>query len=98
MIAMPVCASPAIKDSDVLDPVSLYLQDIYTVAVNLAYLPAISVPSGLSKEGLPLGVQFIGKRGADQQICQVGYSFQEHSQIKQLYPKAVNGLFDGGIE
>lgn len=98
VIAMPVCASPAIKDSDVLDPVSLYLQDIYTVAVNLAYLPAISVPSGLSKEGLPLGVQFIGKRGADQQICQVGYSFQEHSQIKQLYPKAVNGLFDGGIE
>ncbi|MEB2690028.1 Asp-tRNA(Asn)/Glu-tRNA(Gln) amidotransferase subunit GatA [Chlamydia suis] len=98
VIAMPVCVSPAIKDSDVLDPVSLYLQDIYTVAVNLAYLPAISVPSGLSKEGLPLGVQFIGKRGADQQICQVGYSFQEHSQIKQLYPKAVNGLFDGGIE
>jgi aspartyl-tRNA(Asn)/glutamyl-tRNA(Gln) amidotransferase subunit A len=43
------------------DPVSMYLNDIFTVTVNLAGLPAISVPGGLSAEGLPLGLQVIGR-------------------------------------
>ncbi|ANH78237.1 Asp-tRNA(Asn)/Glu-tRNA(Gln) amidotransferase subunit GatA [Candidatus Chlamydia sanziniae] len=84
VIAMPVCSSPAFKYDEILDPVSLYLQDIYTVGMNLAYLPAIAVPSGFSKEGLPLGFQLIGPQGKDQRICQVGYSFQEHAKIKNL--------------
>lgn len=96
VIAMPVCSCPALLDGEILDPIALYLQDIYTVAVNLAYLPAIAVPSGLSVEGLPLGLQIIGAQGKDQQVCQVGYSFQEHSQIKNIYPNASTVSFDGG--
>ncbi|AAP97937.1 glutamyl-tRNA (Gln) amidotransferase subunit A [Chlamydia pneumoniae TW-183] len=87
ILAVPVCSSPAFEIGEILDPVTLYLQDIYTVAMNLAYLPAIAVPSGFSKEGLPLGLQIIGQQGQDQQVCQVGYSFQEHAQIKQLFSK-----------
>ncbi|SPN73194.1 Glutamyl-tRNA(Gln) amidotransferase subunit A,aspartyl/glutamyl-tRNA amidotransferase subunit A,Allophanate hydrolase subunit 2,aspartyl/glutamyl-tRNA(Asn/Gln) amidotransferase, A subunit,Amidase [Chlamydia serpentis] len=85
ILAMPVCATPAFAIGEILDPITLYLQDIYTVAMNLAYLPAMAVPSGFSKEGLPLGLQIIGEQGQDQQVCQIGYSFQEHAQIKQLF-------------
>ena len=98
VIAMPVCSCPAFPFGEILDPVSLYLQDIYTVAVNLAYLPAIAVPSGFSQEGLPLGFQIIGKHGQDQQVCQVGYSFQEHSGIKNIYPKEYKKILDGGVK
>ncbi|EPP32090.1 glutamyl-tRNA(Gln) amidotransferase subunit A, partial [Chlamydia psittaci C1/97] len=98
VIAMPVCSCPAFADGEILDPTSLYLQDIYTVAMNLAFLPAIAVPSGFSREGLPLGFQVIGQKGKDQQVCQVGYSFQEHSGIKNLYPKGCNKLVDGEVK
>ncbi|BAE81487.1 aspartyl/glutamyl-tRNA amidotransferase subunit A [Chlamydia felis Fe/C-56] len=98
VIAMPVCSCPAFADGEILDPISLYLQDIYTVAMNLAYLPAIAVPSGFSKEGLPLGLQIIGQQGRDQQVCQVGYSFQEHSGIKNICPEGCNKLFDGEVK
>ena len=43
------------------DPVAMYLNDVFTVTVNLAGLPGISVPAGLTESGLPLGLQLIGK-------------------------------------
>ena len=43
------------------DPVAMYLNDVFTVTVNLAGLPGLSLPAGLSSEGLPLGLQLIGK-------------------------------------
>jgi aspartyl-tRNA(Asn)/glutamyl-tRNA(Gln) amidotransferase subunit A len=43
------------------DPIAMYLNDVFTVTVNLAGLPGISVPAGLSGEGLPLGLQLIGR-------------------------------------
>lgn len=95
VIAMPVCSCPAFPFGSVLDPTALYLQDIYTVAINLAYLPAIAVPSGFSREGLPLGFQIIGQQGKDQQVCQVGYSFQEHKGDKNMCPQGCNEVLDG---
>jgi aspartyl-tRNA(Asn)/glutamyl-tRNA(Gln) amidotransferase subunit A len=44
------------------DPVAMYLNDVFTVTVNIAGLPGISVPAGLSNDGLPLGLQLIGRR------------------------------------
>ena len=43
------------------DPIKMYLNDVFTVTVNLAGLPGVSVPAGLSSEGLPLGLQLIGR-------------------------------------
>ena len=43
------------------DPVQMYLNDVFTVTVNLAGLPGISVPAGLDRQGLPLGLQLIGR-------------------------------------
>jgi len=54
-------AAFAIGEKGGEDPVEMYLNDVFTVPVNLAGLPGISVPGGLSAEGLPLGLQLIGR-------------------------------------
>lgn len=59
-ILTPTTPEPAFKLGSKQDPISMYLQDYFTVAISLAGIPAISIPSGLSSEGLPLGVQAIG--------------------------------------
>lgn len=60
-ILTPTTPEPGFGLGEVSDPISMYLQDVYTVTVNLAGLPGISVPIGLSANGLPLGLQLIGK-------------------------------------
>ncbi len=58
----PTTPSPAFAPGEKLaDPIAMYLEDIFTVTVNMAGLPGISVPAGLSAEGTPLGLQLIGK-------------------------------------
>lgn len=59
------------------DPLSMYLNDIYTIAVNLAGLPAISLPCGLDQKGLPIGMQFIGKPYEDFQILKGAYVYEQ---------------------
>ena len=54
------------------DPLAMYLQDVFTVPVNLAGLPGLSVPAGLSAEGLPLGLQLIGKPFDEETLLRVG--------------------------
>jgi aspartyl-tRNA(Asn)/glutamyl-tRNA(Gln) amidotransferase subunit A len=58
------------------DPVSMYLNDIFTVTVNLAGLPAIAVPAGLTSEGLPLGLQIIGKAFDEATVLKTGRSIE----------------------
>ena len=57
----PATPSAAFAPGEITDPVQMYLNDIFTVTVNMAGLPGISVPAGLSGKGLPLGLQLIGK-------------------------------------
>ncbi len=57
----PATPSPAFAPGEITDPVQMYLNDIFTVTVNMAGLPGIAVPAGLSEEGLPLALQLIGK-------------------------------------
>jgi aspartyl-tRNA(Asn)/glutamyl-tRNA(Gln) amidotransferase subunit A len=59
------------------DPVSMYLQDVFTVTVNLAGLPGLSVPAGLSDTGLPLGLQLIGKAFDEGTILRAGKAIEE---------------------
>jgi aspartyl-tRNA(Asn)/glutamyl-tRNA(Gln) amidotransferase subunit A len=61
----------------IADPVSMYLNDVFTVTVNLAGLPAISVPAGLSGDGLPLGLQIIGKAFDEVTVLRVGRAIEE---------------------
>lgn len=63
------------------DPVAMYLNDIYTVTVNLAELPGISIPIGLSADGLPLGLQLIGPKLSEQLLFNVGLTLEQAAQF-----------------
>jgi aspartyl-tRNA(Asn)/glutamyl-tRNA(Gln) amidotransferase subunit A len=64
------------------DPVSMYLNDIFTVPVNLAGLPAISIPGGLDVKGYPLGLQIIGKAFDEQNILNIAYAMEKKINFK----------------
>ncbi|WP_417242951.1 Asp-tRNA(Asn)/Glu-tRNA(Gln) amidotransferase subunit GatA [Celeribacter sp.] len=59
------------------DPIQMYLNDVFTVTVNLAGLPGISVPAGLSSEGLPLGLQLIGKPWEEGDLLNIAHSLED---------------------
>ena len=64
------------------DPLSMYLNDIFTVPINLAGLPAISIPAGHDQKGYPLGLQIIGKAFDEQNILNIAYSLEQEIKFK----------------
>jgi len=58
------------------DPVEMYLNDVFTVTVNLAGLPGISIPAGLNSEGLPLGLQLIGRPWEEGDLMNIAYTLE----------------------
>ena len=75
VILTPTSPVPAWKRGAKSDPLSMYLADIYTIGVNLAGLPAISVPCGFTAEGLPIGVQLIGKPFAEAELLAAAHAY-----------------------
>ena len=67
------------------NPLEMYLSDLCTVSVNIAGLPAISVPSGVDSEGLPIGMQLIGKAFDEETILQAAYSYEQEVQFREKY-------------
>lgn len=79
IIISPTTPSPAFKIGEKVDnPLEMYLNDIYTVPVNIATLPAISIPCGISKSGLPLGMQLIGNRFNEKTLFNAGDCFEKN--------------------
>ena len=77
MILGPVAPTTAPKLGESLaDPIKMYLGDIYTIAVNLAGLPAISVPCGQDSKGLPIGMQLIGDCFQEKKLLQAAYTYE----------------------
>ena len=64
------------------DPLSMYLNDVFTVTVNLAGLPGISVPAGLSGDGLPLGLQLIGRAFDEETLLRAAHALEDAAQFK----------------
>lgn len=78
LILCPVTPINAPKSGQALkDPLKMYLSDIFTVSVNIAGLPALSVPCGFTKEGLPIGAQLIGKAFGDQKVLNCGFAYEQ---------------------
>jgi aspartyl-tRNA(Asn)/glutamyl-tRNA(Gln) amidotransferase subunit A len=74
----PVSPTPAFKlGENTSDPVKMYLADIMTVPASLAGLPALSVPAGTTREGLPVGIQLIGQRRSDSQLLALTKSMEK---------------------
>ena len=88
VLLTPTIPSPAFKIGATSDPTSMYLTDIFTVATNLAGLPAISAPAGFINE-LPVGLQLIGKHFDESKLLNVAHQYQQvtdwHKQIPQRY-------------
>ncbi len=85
VIAGPTAPSPAFAIGAKSDPVSMYLNDIYTIPVNLAGLPAISLPAGFV-EGLPVGLQLIGRYLDEARLLNVAHKFQEATDWHRRAP------------
>jgi aspartyl-tRNA(Asn)/glutamyl-tRNA(Gln) amidotransferase subunit A len=79
LIIGPTTPSPAFKLGEkTADPVQMYLEDIYTIAVNLAGLPAMSIPCGL-KNGLPIGLQLISPVFTESRLLNAAHQFQQQT-------------------
>ena len=81
----PSTPTPAFDLGANKDPVSMYLQDIYTIAINLAGIPGISVPAG-AVDGRPVGLQILGPHFAESQLLNVAHQFQQVTDWHQQRP------------
>ena len=84
--ATPSAAFP-IGAMETMDPVQMYLNDVFTVTVNLAGLPGISVPAGLDKNGLPLGLQLIGRPWEEGDLLNTAYALENAAGFVAKAPK-----------
>lgn len=89
VIITPTTPTPAFKLGEkISDPLQMYLSDIFTVSVNLAGLPGISIPVGFTSQNLPVGMQIIGKPFDEVTIMKVGYNYQQETDWHRRIPEA----------
>ncbi len=87
LIVTPVTPTPAFKLGEKSeDPLQMYLSDIFTISVNLAGLPAIALPCGFSKAGLPIGMQLIGRAFQEDTLLRAAYAYEQSTQWRVKKP------------
>jgi aspartyl-tRNA(Asn)/glutamyl-tRNA(Gln) amidotransferase subunit A len=90
LLLCPTTPSTAFKLGEkTADPLQMYLADIYTISVNLAGLPGLSLPAGLSKEGLPIGMQLIGPLFSEETLLRAARMYEVASGVSHLKPEAM---------
>ena len=68
------------------NPLEMYLEDIFTVPVNIAGLPAISIPGGFASNGMPIGLQFITKAFDEEKLLQIAYTYEQNTEFSKKKP------------
>ena len=87
VIATPVAPTTAFRIGEkVDDPLTMYLSDIFTIAVNLAGLPGLSVPCGFDHQGLPIGLQLIGPPFGEEVLLRTGYTYEQATDWRTRKP------------
>jgi len=82
ILLAPVCPSTAWKIGEkVNNPLDLYLMDLYTVPINIAGVPSISLPCGKDNEGLPIGMQLIAKHFNEETLFRAAYTFEQNKEV-----------------
>ncbi len=82
----PTSPIPAFKIGEKSDPLAMYLCDIYTIGVNLAGLPGLSMPGGFTQSGLPIGVQLIGQPFREADLLAIAYAYERAHEWTAQYP------------
>jgi aspartyl-tRNA(Asn)/glutamyl-tRNA(Gln) amidotransferase subunit A len=90
LIASPVSPFAAFEIGAIKDPLQMYLEDIYTIGINLAGLPAVSIPNCLTQDGKPLGLQLIGPQKHDRQVLQAAHFLEKVLPFRNAIPQLVN--------
>ena len=86
VIITPTSPTVAFKlGSKVDNPLEMYLADICTVSVNIAGLPGMSIPCGVDSEGMPIGMQIIGKKFDEETIIKTAYAFEQETKFRDKY-------------
>lgn len=84
----PTTPAPAFKIGEKInDPLSMYLSDIFTIPANLSGIPGISVPCGFTENGLPVGLQVLGKWFDEETIIRVAFSYEQCTDHHMKEPK-----------
>jgi len=87
VIATPTSPTPPFKIGEKTDdPLQMYLSDIFTISVNLAGLPAISIPCGFTNAGLPIGLQLIGKPFEEATLLRVAHAYEQATEWHRRKP------------
>ena len=87
VIMIPTAPNTAFKfGAHDASPLEMYLEDIFTVPVNIAGLPGISVPCGFDSKNLPIGLQFIGKVFDEQTLLKVSYAYEQNTEHHKARP------------
>ncbi|GGI75554.1 Asp-tRNA(Asn)/Glu-tRNA(Gln) amidotransferase subunit GatA [Legionella impletisoli] len=88
VILGPTTPTPAFElGEEITDPTQRYLADVFTVAANLAGLPALSIPAGFSKKNLPIGMQLMGPHFSEEILLGLGHSFQQQTDWHTAKPQ-----------
>jgi aspartyl-tRNA(Asn)/glutamyl-tRNA(Gln) amidotransferase subunit A len=86
LLLTPTSPVPAFKIGEKADPLAMYLLDIYTIGVNLAGLPAASVPCGFTSAGLPIGLQLIGQPFQEADLLALAHTYEQAHEWAQRHP------------
>ena len=86
VLLTPTTPTTAYKFGEKSDPVAMYMGDICTVAVNIAGLPAISIPAGLDKKGMPIGIQLIANSFEERKLLTAAFAYERETGYEKLRP------------
>jgi aspartyl-tRNA(Asn)/glutamyl-tRNA(Gln) amidotransferase subunit A len=82
IILTPISPTPAFRLGEkTADPLQMYMSDVFTIPINMAGLPGMSVPCGFDRQGLPIGLQLVGKHFDEETIIRAAYAFEQNTEF-----------------
>lgn len=93
ILVCPTSPTTAFKLGEKMnDPVQMYLSDIATIPINLAGVPALSIPCGFDSTGLPIGLQLVGPHFSEARLLQAALAFERQTELSNILPKAYQNV------